>query len=65
MDVAYSIQVIDLGGEPITGDQYYNEGLGRVTEFKYCNHIASAFRREYPLANLETFGEGMGLCWLR
>jgi alpha-amylase len=26
-------EVIDLGGEAITGDEYF--GIGRITEFKY------------------------------
>ena len=49
------VQVIDLGGEPIKGDEYFH--LGKVTEFKYCNHIANAFRGEFSLAHLETIGE--------
>ena len=50
-------KVIDLGGEPITGEEYYSQGLGRITEFKYCNHIADAFRRNFQLKNLANFGE--------
>jgi len=52
-------EVIDLGGEPISADQYTH--LGRVTEFKFCNHIASAFRRDYPISNLGSLGESWGM----
>lgn len=37
------IQVIDLGGEPITAREY--SGLGRVTEFKYGAKLGSVIRR--------------------
>ena len=50
-----NIQVKDLGGEPITGDEYFH--LGKVPEFEYCYHIAEAFRGYYSLAHLETIGE--------
>ena len=53
------VQVIDLGGEPIKGDEYFH--LGKVTEFKYCNHIAEAMRGYYPLLNLATLGESWGM----
>ena len=50
--------MIDLGGEPITGDEYYSDGLGRVTEFKYGRHISHAFMGSFPLKHLVDFGEG-------
>ena len=50
--------MIDLGGEPITGDEYYSDGLGRVTEFKYGRHISRAFMGVFPLKHLVDFGEG-------
>lgn len=37
------MQVIDLGGEPITTGQYTH--LGRVTEFKYGAKIGGIFRK--------------------
>ena len=49
------VQVIDLGGDSIKGDEYFH--LGKVTEFKYCYHIGEAFRGYYSLAHLETIGE--------
>lgn len=38
-----SMQVIDLGGEPITSGQYTH--LGRVTEFKYGAKLGTVFRK--------------------
>lgn len=38
-----SMQVIDLGGEPITTGQYTH--LGRVTEFKYGAKLGTIFRK--------------------
>ena len=52
------MQVIDLGSEPIKGDEYFH--LGKVTEFKYCNSIAEAMRGFYPISNLETIGDDFG-----
>ena len=37
------IQVIDLGGEPITSREYFH--LGRVTEFKYGAKLGTIFRK--------------------
>lgn len=37
------MQVIDLGGEPITSGQYTH--LGRVTEFKYGAKLGTIFRK--------------------
>ena len=50
--------MIDLGGEAIGAGEYTH--LGRITEFKYCNHIAEAFRKHYPISNLKTLGEDWG-----
>nr|XP_021410410.1 pancreatic alpha-amylase [Lonchura striata domestica] len=36
-------EVIDLGGEPITGSQYF--GNGRVTEFKYGAKLGTVLRK--------------------
>ena len=36
-------QVIDLGGEPITGSQYF--GNGRVTEFKYGAKLGTVIHK--------------------
>ena len=47
-------EVIDVGLDPIKGDDYFH--LGIVTEFHYCNHMFGAFRGYFPLANLEDFG---------
>jgi len=37
------IQVIDLGGEPITSREYFH--LGRVTEFKYGAKLGTIFHK--------------------
>lgn len=34
--------------------------IGRVTNFKYGDHLASAFRRYFPIADLRDFGEAWG-----
>ena len=39
----FSFKVIDLGGEPISANQYFH--LGRVTEFKYGARIGGVFRK--------------------
>ncbi|MET0403179.1 MAG: carbohydrate-binding module family 20 domain-containing protein [Cystobacter sp.] len=51
------LEVIDLGGEPITASQY--QGLGSVTEFKYSARIGDQFKVG-QLKNLSTFGESWG-----
>ena len=51
-------EVIDRGGEPITADEYFH--LGRVTEFKHCDNIASVFRGENNLASLQSWGRRLG-----
>lgn len=52
-------EVIDLGGEAIGAEEYTH--LGRITEFKYCNHIASAFRKQFPISDLGDLGESWGM----
>lgn len=42
-NVLISFQVIDLGGEPISSQQYFH--LGRVTEFKYGAKLGTVFRK--------------------
>jgi len=49
-------EVIDLGGEPIKGDEYFH--VGRVTEFKFSKGIGEVFRGYTALKNLVNFGEG-------
>lgn len=41
--VLISLQVIDLGGEPITSREYFH--LGRVTEFKYGAKLGTVFKK--------------------
>jgi alpha-amylase len=52
-------EVIDLGGEPIGGDEYFH--IGRVTEFKFSKGIGEVFRGYTALKNLANFGEGWGM----
>ena len=53
-------EVIDMGGEAISGDEYI--GLGRVTEFKYGRDLSDCIRgtNGQRLAYLENFGEDWG-----
>ncbi|XP_064371895.1 pancreatic alpha-amylase-like [Dromaius novaehollandiae] len=53
-------EVIDLGGEPITGSQYF--GNGRVTEFKYGAKLGTVIRKwnGEKMAYLKNWGEGWG-----
>ncbi|XP_053806670.1 pancreatic alpha-amylase [Vidua chalybeata] len=53
-------EVIDLGGEPITGSQYF--GNGRVTEFKYGAKLGTVLRKwnGEKMAYLKNWGEGWG-----
>lgn len=53
-------EVIDLGGEAISGDEYF--GLGRVTEFKYGKFLGEAFRGLNQLKWLINWG--MQKTWL-
>lgn len=57
---AYIFQeVIDLGGEAISGDEYIH--LGAITEFKYGAKLGSVFRGKDKLSYLENWGPGWGL----
>ena len=51
-------EVIDLGGEPISSNDYTH--IGRVTEFKYGMNLGDCFRKNsgQRLAYLKNFGEG-------
>ncbi|XP_070505307.1 alpha-amylase A-like [Chironomus tepperi] len=51
-------EVIDLGGEAISRDQYLH--LGTVTEFRYSAEIGRVFRGYDLLKYLKNFGEGWG-----
>ncbi|KAL7011009.1 hypothetical protein ACKWTF_014046 [Chironomus riparius] len=51
-------EVIDLGGEGITKDEYLH--LGSVTEFRYSAEIGRVFRGYDLLKYLRNFGEGWG-----
>ncbi|NXI16535.1 AMYP amylase, partial [Irena cyanogastra] len=53
-------EVIDLGGEPITGSEYF--GNGRVTEFKYGAKLGTVIRKwnGEKMAYLKNWGEGWG-----
>ncbi|NXS77174.1 AMYP amylase, partial [Pandion haliaetus] len=53
-------QVIDLGGEPIKGSDYF--GNGRVTEFKYGAKLGTVIRKwnGEKMAYLKNWGEGWG-----
>lgn len=53
-------EVIDLGGEPITGSQYF--GNGRVTEFKYGAKLGMVIHKwnGEKMAYLKNWGEGWG-----
>ncbi|XP_056155230.1 alpha-amylase-like [Lampris incognitus] len=54
-------EVIDLGGEPIKGSEYF--GLGLVTEFKYGAKLGSVIRKlgGQKLSDLKSWGEDCGL----
>lgn len=51
-------EVIDQGGEAVTADEYFSNGL--VTEFKYSVNIGNTFRNG-NLAWLSNFGEAWGM----
>ncbi|NXX60268.1 AMYP amylase, partial [Scopus umbretta] len=53
-------EVIDLGGEPIRGSDYF--GNGRVTEFKYGAKLGTVIRKwnGEKMAYLRNWGEGWG-----
>ena len=54
------MEVIDLGGEPITASQYTS--MGRVTEFKHGKNLGDVVRKNngQKLSYLQNFGEGWG-----
>ncbi|KAK7084372.1 Pancreatic alpha-amylase 2a5 [Halocaridina rubra] len=52
-------EVIDLGGEAISAEEYV--GNGRVTEFRYGKFLGEAFRGNNQLKWLSDFGEGWGM----
>jgi alpha-amylase len=54
-------EVIDLGGEAITSNDY--TGHGRVTEFKYGKYLGDVFRKlgGQQLSYLRNFGEGWAM----
>ena len=49
------LKVIDLGGEAISGTEYFH--LGRITEFRWSRDIGYHFRRKGALSSLRTIGE--------
>ncbi|CAO1306626.1 unnamed protein product [Diamesa hyperborea] len=51
-------EVIDLGGEAISKDEYTH--LGTVTEFRFSAEIGKAFRGGNALKNLRSFGTAWG-----
>ena len=52
-------EVIDHGGEAVKSTDY--TGLGRVTEFRHCDHINSLFRKYDRLAYTSNWGTGWGM----
>lgn len=51
-------EVIDHGGEAISGTEYFS--IGTITEFRFENGIARTFRGQSALRWLVNFGEGWG-----
>lgn len=51
-------EVIDLGGETISKNEYTH--LGTVTEFRYSAEIGKAFRGGTQLRHLGNFGTAWG-----
>jgi len=49
-------EVIDMGGEPISTNEYF--GVGKVTEFRACNWVGSCIRNN-DFGCLEGFGNGL------
>ena len=49
-------EVIDNGGEAISGTEYFP--LGTITEFRYSNDLSRTFRGNSALRWLQNFGEG-------
>uniref|UniRef100_A0A671REX6 alpha-amylase n=1 Tax=Sinocyclocheilus anshuiensis TaxID=1608454 RepID=A0A671REX6_9TELE len=56
----FRVDVIDLGGEPITSGEY--TGIGRVTEFKYGAKLGNVIRKwnGEKLSFVKNWGEGWG-----
>ncbi|ELU03285.1 hypothetical protein CAPTEDRAFT_136407 [Capitella teleta] len=52
-------EVIDKGGGVISASEYTH--LGRVTEFRFCDEVGKAFRRQFMLKNLRTIGEAWAM----
>jgi alpha-amylase len=52
-------EVIDLGGESIKGEEYFD--IGTVTEFKYGKFLGEMFRGKNQLKWLVNWGEGWGM----
>lgn len=52
-------EVIDQGGEPIKGEQYF--ATGRITNFKFGLQIANVFRQQNPMKYLSNWGVGWGM----
>ncbi|ESO93547.1 hypothetical protein LOTGIDRAFT_178520 [Lottia gigantea] len=52
-------EVIDLGHEPIKGDEYVE--TGKVTNFRFGIELGKVFRKQNPLKYLSNFGEGWGM----
>lgn len=51
-------EVIDNGGEAISGTEYFS--LGTITEFRYSNDLSRTFRGSSALRWLQNFGTGWG-----
>lgn len=51
-------EVIDNGGEAISGTEYFS--LGTITEFRYSNDLTRTFTGNSDLQWLQNFGEGWG-----
>ncbi|KAG5669628.1 hypothetical protein PVAND_017513 [Polypedilum vanderplanki] len=54
-------EVIDLGGEAISRDEYLH--IGTITEFKFSAEIGRVFRGYDQLKHLSNFGEGVQNWW--
>nr|BAM74656.1 alpha-amylase [Haliotis discus hannai] len=52
-------EVIDMGGEPIKGDQYL--GSGRVTNFIFGAKLAQVFRKQNAMKYLSNWGSAWGM----
>jgi alpha-amylase len=52
-------EVIDHGGEAISGTEYFS--VGTITEFRFENAMSRSFRGQSALKWLNNFGEGWGM----